>query len=444
MVLPRSKCRSAISLLVLSRCCSQSLGIGGNYFDELQTYRDRFSLQSTFCVPTESLSWLALGDWGQPGDAQQQVAATMAREASKRQPDFLLLLGDNFYPAGVFSSHDPQWNTTYDAVYDEASLQVSHYAVLGNHDYYSGNPFAQIERCRNADSKNWRMPDRWYSREFVFDTSAHCSDHTPGVKVLFLFLDTMVLAVADLGLFENGTRGKRYWVEAEQRSQHWKWLEETLKASTADWVFVVGHHPVFSAGKHGDQATLKQKLDPLLVKYGVDMYLSGHDHDQQMLLGDHGLTYLISGSGSKLRNTSVPHDRLAFQRHEYGFASSVLNRTHLVTTWLSESGQLLHRHVQTPRGRPPLLSEDTSGAELTRGEPSVDEKWQAGNGYVGASTGGEIATGMDEMHTKGLLAWALCTAIVLALLGCRSVILTGPEAHDPVSERRLQELSRWG
>lgn len=44
------------------------------------------------------------------------------------------------------------------------------------------------------------------------------------------------------------------------------------------WVVVVGHHPMFSPGKNGDTIELHKHLMPLLEKYNVDAYFSGHDH----------------------------------------------------------------------------------------------------------------------------------------------------------------------
>ena len=56
---------------------------------------------------------------------------------------------------------------------------------------------------------------------------------------------------------------------------------------------------------------------PIFEMYGVDLVLSGHEHDYQRSNPINGITYVISGAGGKLRPTdtlpftafsaSVPH-----------------------------------------------------------------------------------------------------------------------------------------
>ncbi|KAH3890819.1 hypothetical protein DPMN_014908 [Dreissena polymorpha] len=52
--------------------------------------------------------------------------------------------------------------------------------------------------------------------------------------------------------------------------------------SSADYIVVGGHHPVYSVGKHGPSTCLRRKLEPLLHTYGVSVYIAGHDHNVQV------------------------------------------------------------------------------------------------------------------------------------------------------------------
>jgi hypothetical protein len=57
----------------------------------------------------------------------------------------------------------------------------------------------------------------------------------------------------------------------------WAWLEAAMANSTAEYLWVGGHYPVWSACSHGPTQGLVQKLKPMLEKYGAH-YMSGHDH----------------------------------------------------------------------------------------------------------------------------------------------------------------------
>jgi hypothetical protein len=42
-------------------------------------------------------------------------------------------------------------------------------------------------------------------------------------------------------------------------------------------------------------------LEPLLVRYGVSVVFSGHDHVYERLKPQKGISYFVAGSGGKLR-----------------------------------------------------------------------------------------------------------------------------------------------
>jgi acid phosphatase len=199
------------------------------------------------------------------------------------------MTGDNFYRKGVASVDDVQWKTMFEDRYATPALAVPFYAVLGNHDR-SGNEEAQVEY--SAHSTRWRMPADHYGFRRDLDAGEHAD---------FFVLDTDPLAHGRFG------SGKEI-----------DWLEELLRASTARWKIVVGHHTVRSHGAHGDTPKLVQHLEPLFVRYGVDLYVCGHDHDQQ-LIDAHGCLYLVSGAGSGPRDTSYGDGSL-FASADPGFA----------------------------------------------------------------------------------------------------------------------------
>jgi hypothetical protein len=52
---------------------------------------------------------------------------------------------------------------------------------------------------------------------------------------------------------------------------------------------------------HGSQVDLRVVLEPLFVKYGVDVVFSGHEHFYQRMKPQKGINYFVSGAAGELR-----------------------------------------------------------------------------------------------------------------------------------------------
>lgn len=212
---------------------------------------------------------LALGDMGTGHPDQHRVAKAMATFAEQNGLDFILTLGDNFYEDGVTSVDDSQWKTKFEDVYDAPALNVPVYATLGNHDHH-GNVQAQIDYTKT--NPRWRMPDRWYTFSKPLGG---------GAVVDFFALDTDPL--------HDGSEGH----EAQLA-----WLDDALGKSDAAWKIVYGHHPLYSNGAHGSDEPLIARLEPILVKHSVDVFMAGHDHHLEMFKPIKGVHYVIAGAGA--------------------------------------------------------------------------------------------------------------------------------------------------
>ena len=55
-----------------------------------------------------------------------------------------------------------------------------------------------------------------------------------------------------------------------------EWLEKELKARNEPWKIGYFHHPLYSSGaRHGSEVDLRTLLEPLFLKYGVDVVFAG-------------------------------------------------------------------------------------------------------------------------------------------------------------------------
>ncbi len=252
----------------------------------------------------------------------------MAISADYYNISFVLSLGDNFYPDGVSDDTDPQWESTFRQVYNSPSLDVPWFSILGNHDYHL-NPDAQIA-FSHRDSR-WRMPGHYYRQSFG-----------DGLLDIF-FIDTIWIAPN----MSNNT----FISDAESKFQEQlDWLSDSLSrvSDSSSWKIVVGHYELYSIGENGDSSVMISALENILVKYGVDVYLCGHEHTLQHLV-HRGIQYYISGNGAK-RGILQSGDSTSMARVEYavvdpGFMVHQVFPDYMVTTLVDHYGNHIYKHT---------------------------------------------------------------------------------------------------
>jgi tartrate-resistant acid phosphatase type 5 len=282
---------------------------------------------------SDGLRFLVMGDWGGSGGSEPQakIADQMASVAEKSLGgiSFVLTLGDNFYRRGVSGVDDPRFKTSFEDVYDHAALQVPWYIIAGNRDY-KGSVQAQVDYTKA--SSRWRFPALYYTEVLRLPHS--------DVTAQFIFLDTMLYLGPNNELQDM-------------------WLEDTLKKSTAEWLFVCGHHPVYSAGRHGPTARLVNQLRPLLEKYKVAAYFCGHDHNLQHIQDGSSVDYFVSGSGYETcdeRTDSLPQNASKFfwppKVTPFGgfMTTEIVNQNSMTVKFFDSDGQVLYScHKTNPR-----------------------------------------------------------------------------------------------
>ena len=83
-------------------------------------------------------------------------------------------------------------------------------------------------------------------------------------------------------------------------SQQYEWLDQTLDASTAPWIFIFGHVGIYTSGYHGQWSAEPKQMAPLLEKHAAAgkriIYFCGDDHSFEHLYKD-GVHYVRPGCG---------------------------------------------------------------------------------------------------------------------------------------------------
>jgi 3',5'-cyclic AMP phosphodiesterase CpdA len=214
--------------------------------------------QPTSALPSlpDSLKFAVIGDNGTGDSPQYDVAARMAEARNAFPFEFVIMLGDNMYGRQQPADFVAKFERPYAMLLQTG---VRFFASLGNHD----NPSNRSYPGFNMNG------ERYYS--YVRK------------NVRFVVLDTNQLDPRQLA-----------------------WIDATLKQPSDDWKICYFHHPIYSdGGRHGSDVELRVALEPLFVKYGVDVVYAGHDHIYERVKPQKGITYFVNGSSGELRKGDV-------------------------------------------------------------------------------------------------------------------------------------------
>ena len=206
-----------------------------------------------------SVKFAVVGDTGTGGSDQYAVGKQIVNFRAKFPFDFAIMLGDNMY-GGQGSPKD--FNKKFEAPYKPLlDAKVKFYAALGNHD----NPNQRSYTGFNMNGE----------RYYTFKPSLNA-----GVR--FFALDSNYMDPKQL-----------------------EWFEKELAASGSDWKIAFFHHPPYASGMHGSDEILKNQLEPLFLKYGVNVVFTGHEHFYERIKPQKGIQYFVEGSSAKLRKGDI-------------------------------------------------------------------------------------------------------------------------------------------
>jgi hypothetical protein len=245
--------------------------------------------------PSPVTRFVAVGDTGSGQKQQVEVGQAMFQEYQAHPFPLVLILGDIIYDHGEVEKYArDRFEKPYQALLDN---HVAFRVALGNHDL----------RHKNGEEslRYFRMPGRYY--------------HFREGNVSFFVIDSNDFSP----------------IQAQ-------WLERSLAVDHAPWRIVAGHHPIYSSGQHGNNAHLKETLEPILVRQHVDMYLAGHDHNYERFAPKQGVQYIVSGGGgANLRDFNSPVPGSLQRIKDFHFLSFTVQGDQLWMRALNRSGQLL-------------------------------------------------------------------------------------------------------
>jgi predicted phosphodiesterase len=245
-----------------------------------------------------------LGDTRTGNQVHQAIVGQIVSTA----PDFVIHTGDL-----AASGNDPvQWQTFFDI--EEPLLRTAPlYPTLGNHEDNTANYYASFHLPGN---------EAWYAFDYG------------NARFICLKVDDNPASVP--------------YPDEEQMT----WLEQQLASNTASWLIVYFHISMYtSRGEDALQTGLRERLEPLFQRYGVDIVFTGHNHSYERLL-ENGITQIVTaGGGAPLYALNNPEPGSQVRASRYNFVLVDVSDDRLSAQAIDQNGDVIDRFQLTARQR---------------------------------------------------------------------------------------------
>jgi len=247
-----------------------------------------------------SFKFAVIGDTGTGDSKQRKVAQELAGWRARLPFNTVVMLGDNVYGGDSEKDFVKKFEVPYKPLLDAG---VKFHAALGNHD----NPNQALYKPFNMNGERYYTfkPEKASVRFFALDSN---------------------------------------YIDAKQL----EWLDKELAASGSDWKIMFFHHPLYSSGEtHGSADLQREQLEPLFVKHGVNVVLTGHEHFYERIKPQKGIAYFILGASAKLRRGDILKTNLTAKGWDQGYSFMLVeiagNDFHFQT--ISEKGDTIDAGV---------------------------------------------------------------------------------------------------
>ena len=203
-----------------------------------------------------STRFAVIGDTGTGDKRQYEIGRRLEEYRERANFTFTIMVGDNIYGSERPQDFEKKFETPYKPLLDAG---VTFYAALGNHD----DPNQRFYKPFNMGGERFYTFTKGTIDFFVLDSN---------------YMDRKQL----------------------------DWFERALKESKSEWKMAYFHHPLYSSGAtHGSETDLRDLLEPLFIKYGMNVVFAGHEHFYERIKPQKGIYYFTCGGSAKLREGDV-------------------------------------------------------------------------------------------------------------------------------------------
>jgi 3',5'-cyclic AMP phosphodiesterase CpdA len=255
------------------------------------------SVRVTLPNNKDNVRFLVIGDTGTGSEKQRELGQLMLRYRQVFPYEFVLMMGDNMYGGEKALDFKNKFEDVYRSLLDQ---KVKFYATLGNHD---------------------ESNQRFY-KEFNMDGQEYYQFKKGNVSFYSLNSNYMDKRQID-------------------------WLQDKLAGDTSEWKIAFFHHPPYSSGgAHGSDTKLREVVEPIFLKYGVDVVFAGHEHFYERIKPQKGIYYFISGAGGKLRegdvNARSPLTEKSYDR-DMSFMLIEIDKNQMYFEVISRTGEVVDK-----------------------------------------------------------------------------------------------------
>ena len=273
------------------------------------------AIDSTMSDPVRF--WV-IGDFGHGNTAERDVRNSYYNYAANHPADFQLWVGDNAYSDGKDQEYQDKVFDTVNS-FGNTFLNLPFVPTSGNHDWNS--ICAWTAPC-NTDPNLQTGPYLNIIDPPTEGEQGGVASH----KKLFYSFDYGDIHFVCLNSELGATSAANDWLGVQRyadtsfnSSPMLDWLKADLAATTKKWKIAFWHQCPYSGQDNLTELSsfqlfciaARNHFNPIIERYGIDLVLTGHDHNYQrgnLINGHYG--YMASFTPSMMLNNSSGNDDL--------------------------------------------------------------------------------------------------------------------------------------